>query len=152
MRASPARREVAPAAVRTPFLVRRSSLATVTAATVGAVGHRVLVDRLARCRHRERIVDTPGQAVRPAAADRAAITPAESASLAPVSEQMDVTPVDAPPVDLDAVAAELDGVERALARLDDGTYWTDEITGAPLPEDVLVASPTARTAAGRDNV
>ena len=67
-----------------------------------------------------------------------------------VSEQMDTNPVDAAAVDLDAVARDLDGVERALARLDAHTYWTDEVTGAPLPDDVLEASPTARTTAGRD--
>jgi hypothetical protein len=50
------------------------------------------------------------------------------------------------PLDLDAIEADLAGVEVALARLGDGTYWTDEVTGEPLPDDVLAASPTARRA------
>jgi hypothetical protein len=32
---------------------------------------------------------------------------------------------DPPPPDLDAIAADLAAVETALARLDDGTYWSD---------------------------
>jgi RNA polymerase-binding transcription factor DksA len=46
--------------------------------------------------------------------------------------------------DLDRVAADLDGVEAALARLDDGSYWTDEVTGEPIDEAVLQADPVAR--------
>lgn len=49
-----------------------------------------------------------------------------------------------PAVDLDTIGRDLDGVEQALRRLDDGTYWTDEITGAPIPDDVLAADPVAR--------
>ncbi len=50
----------------------------------------------------------------------------------------------APEVDLDAVERDLAGVERALERLSEGTYWTDEVTGEPIPEPVLAADPTAR--------
>jgi RNA polymerase-binding transcription factor DksA len=46
--------------------------------------------------------------------------------------------------DLDAIATDLADVETALGRLDDGTYWTDEVTGEPLPDDVLAGRPTAR--------
>ncbi len=49
-------------------------------------------------------------------------------------------------VDLDAVEHDLTAVEVALNRLADGTYWTDEITGQPLPEHVLVDNPLARRA------
>jgi RNA polymerase-binding transcription factor DksA len=49
-------------------------------------------------------------------------------------------------LDLDAIEADLAGVEVALARLSDGTYWTDEATGEPLPDELLAASPTARRA------
>jgi len=49
-------------------------------------------------------------------------------------------------LDLDAIAADLDGVEVALARLDDGSYWTDEVTGEALPDELLAESPTARQA------
>jgi len=48
------------------------------------------------------------------------------------------------PVDIDAIAADLADVEVALARLEAGTYWTDEVTGDPLPDELLAASPTAR--------
>ena len=50
----------------------------------------------------------------------------------------------AAPVDLDAVERDLTAVEVALNRLADGTYWTDEVTGQPIPEDVLVRNPLAR--------
>ena len=48
------------------------------------------------------------------------------------------------PLDLDAIERDLAAVEVALARLDAGTYWTDEVTGADLPHDLLAADPTAR--------
>jgi len=47
-------------------------------------------------------------------------------------------------LDLDAIERDLADVEIALARLDAGTYWTDEVTGAELPQDVLTANPTVR--------
>lgn len=47
-------------------------------------------------------------------------------------------------VDLGRVERDLAGVEAALQRLDDGTYWTDEVTGEPLPDDLLAADPVAR--------
>jgi RNA polymerase-binding transcription factor DksA len=49
-------------------------------------------------------------------------------------------------VDLDVVERDLAAVERALDRLSDGTYWTDEVTGEPIPEHVLADDPTARRA------
>jgi RNA polymerase-binding transcription factor DksA len=49
-------------------------------------------------------------------------------------------------VDLDVIERDLAAVETALQRLSDGTYWTDEVTGEPLPEHVLVDYPTARRA------
>jgi len=39
-----------------------------------------------------------------------------------------------PPPDLDVIAADLAAVETALARLDDGTYWTDPLPGDAVPE------------------
>ena len=47
-------------------------------------------------------------------------------------------------LDLNAIERDLADVEVALARLDAGTYWTDEITGAELPSELLAANPTAR--------
>jgi RNA polymerase-binding transcription factor DksA len=49
-----------------------------------------------------------------------------------------------PPLDLDAIERDLADVEVALTRLDAGTYWTDEVTGDPLPQELLAADPTAR--------
>ena len=49
-------------------------------------------------------------------------------------------------LNLTEIAADLDAVAAALTRLDDGTYWTDEITGAELSDEVLAADPTARSA------
>jgi RNA polymerase-binding transcription factor DksA len=51
-----------------------------------------------------------------------------------------------PDVDLDEIERDLEAVERALDRLSEGTYWTDEVTGQPIPDDVLVNDPTARRA------
>lgn len=48
------------------------------------------------------------------------------------------------PLDLDGIEHDLADVEVALTRLDAGTYWTDEVTGAELPHDLLVANPTVR--------
>jgi RNA polymerase-binding transcription factor DksA len=65
---------------------------------------------------------------------------------------MDTEPTPAPPevptapLDLDGIERDLADVEVALARLDAGTYWTDEVTGAELGADLLAASPTARRA------
>jgi RNA polymerase-binding transcription factor DksA len=49
-----------------------------------------------------------------------------------------------PVLDLDAIERDLADVELALTRLDAGTYWTDEVTGAELPTELLAANPTAR--------
>jgi hypothetical protein len=56
------------------------------------------------------------------------------------------TPPPAPEVDLDAIERDLAGVERALERLSDGTYWTDEVTGEPIADQILADDPTARRA------
>jgi RNA polymerase-binding transcription factor DksA len=57
-----------------------------------------------------------------------------------------VTDVQPDPIDLDAIERDLHNVETALNRLAEGTYWTDEITGEPISEDVLAGDPTARRA------
>lgn len=49
-------------------------------------------------------------------------------------------------LDLDAIDQDLTDVETALQRLDAGTYFVDEITGAPLSQELLNANPTARRA------
>jgi len=54
---------------------------------------------------------------------------------------------DAAPVpDLDTIEADLDGVQSALGRLADGTYWTDEVTGEPILTATLDADPLSRRA------
>jgi RNA polymerase-binding transcription factor DksA len=58
----------------------------------------------------------------------------------------DREPVDRAPLDLERIERDLAGVEAALRRLDDGTYWTDEVTGRPIPDEVLAADPVARRA------
>ena len=51
------------------------------------------------------------------------------------------------PLDLDGIERDLADVEAALVRLDDGTYWADEVTGDELPAELLAARPTVRRAA-----
>jgi RNA polymerase-binding transcription factor DksA len=58
------------------------------------------------------------------------------------------SPTAGTPLDLDAIERDLADVESALARLEAGTYWTDEVTGEPLDDAHLAQHPTARTAAG----
>jgi RNA polymerase-binding transcription factor DksA len=45
---------------------------------------------------------------------------------------------------LAAIDADLDGVEQALARLDDGTYATCEVCARALDEEQLAADPVGR--------
>jgi len=49
-------------------------------------------------------------------------------------------------LDLDAIASALDDVEAALARLENGTYFVDELTGLTMDPAVRAAQPTARHA------
>jgi RNA polymerase-binding transcription factor DksA len=66
-----------------------------------------------------------------------------------VSDAIPYHAAPAAPVDLDQVERDLEGVEAALARLDAGTYWTDEVTGGPLGDDLLAVDPVARQAPDR---
>jgi DnaK suppressor protein len=50
--------------------------------------------------------------------------------------------------DLAAAEAELDAVEHALQRLDDGTYGSCEVCGGALDDAHLADDPTARFCAG----
>ena len=45
---------------------------------------------------------------------------------------------------IDAVELDLNDVDAAMARLEKGTYVSDEITGAPIQTDFLAANPLAR--------
>lgn len=60
-----------------------------------------------------------------------------------------IAPVPARSLDLDGIERDLADVELALTRLDDGAYWTDEVTGDALPDDLLAEHPTARRLADR---
>lgn len=51
-------------------------------------------------------------------------------------------------LDLDAIETDLADVEVALSRLELGTYWTCEVTGQELDDDLLEVRPTARRLAG----
>ena len=50
-------------------------------------------------------------------------------------------------VDPDRLEAELDDVETALERLDDGTYGRCEVCGGPIDDQRLADQPAARTCA-----
>jgi RNA polymerase-binding transcription factor DksA len=73
------------------------------------------------------------------------VTDTSSAPIADVHDGSD-TSCTSEEVDLDAVERDLAAVEQALDRLSEGTYWTDEVTGEPIPESVLADDPTARRA------
>ncbi len=45
---------------------------------------------------------------------------------------------------VDAIERDLNDVDAAMARLEKGTYFIDEITGAPLQTDSLASNPLAR--------
>jgi RNA polymerase-binding transcription factor DksA len=46
--------------------------------------------------------------------------------------------------DLTTIDRDLGEVDVALTRLDEGTFWTCEITGHPLPDTLLATEPVAR--------
>lgn len=48
------------------------------------------------------------------------------------------------PLNLDDMERDLADVELALGRLENGAYWTDELTGAPIDASHLAANPTTR--------
>lgn len=62
----------------------------------------------------------------------------------PVAVAPEPEPEPEPLLDLTQIERDLAGVEAALRRLDEGTYWTDEVTGEPIDELVLAADPVAR--------
>ncbi len=67
-----------------------------------------------------------------------------SVAAEPIDDSGDVLTEEPTAVDLDAIAADLADVEIAMARLQNGTYWTDEVTGEPLPDSLLAEHPIAR--------
>jgi RNA polymerase-binding transcription factor DksA len=67
----------------------------------------------------------------------------ESSDSMPTSLEAELTVID-----LDAIETDLADVEVALARLEAGTYWTCEVTGEALGDDLLESTPTARRIPG----
>ena len=61
-----------------------------------------------------------------------------------VNDPLDAERNDLDGLDLDAVERDLADAETALARLDAGTYFTDEVTGEPLADGLLAVDPLAR--------
>jgi len=49
-------------------------------------------------------------------------------------------------IDVNRIESDLHDVDAALTRLADGTYWTDEVTGQQIPDEVLARNPIARRA------
>lgn len=76
-----------------------------------------------------------------ASTDTSAGTPAGAPAADPDPAR---TPAPARVLDLDAIERDLADVELSLARLDDGRYWTDEVSGDQLPDELLALHPTAR--------
>ena len=74
--------------------------------------------------------------------------PAGEQVVEPVVESIDQLAAE-PRLDLDGIERDLADVELALARLDSGEYWTDEVTGASIPDEHLAEHPTARRLADR---
>ncbi len=70
------------------------------------------------------------------------MTDANDSSAGPTEIQASEVP--SPPPDLVAIERDLTAVEAALAALDDGSYWVDEVTGEPIPDEVLATNPVAR--------
>ena len=50
------------------------------------------------------------------------------------------------PIDLIGIEKDLADVEIALSRLEAGTYWTCEVTGESLSDELLASQPTIRRA------
>ena len=61
--------------------------------------------------------------------------------MVPVSDTSGTSNVN---IDLDRIEQDLADVDIALGRLEDGTYWTCEVTGAEIPAEKLVDNPTLR--------
>ena len=49
--------------------------------------------------------------------------------------------------ELDAAERDVEDVEKALQRLDDGTYGTCETCGEAIPDELLATEPSRRTCA-----
>lgn len=62
------------------------------------------------------------------------------------SEQQPSDSVAHSAANLNQIEQDLVDVEVALSRLADGTYFTDEVTGEPIVDDVLEQNPLARRA------
>lgn len=70
-------------------------------------------------------------------------TPTEPSAEASGSPEAEDRPVDV--AALDQLERDLDGVDAAIARLDDGTYGLDPATGEPIDDALLAEDPTRRS-------
>ena len=61
--------------------------------------------------------------------------------MVPVSDTSGTSNVN---IDLDRIEQDLADIDIALGRLEDGTYWTCEVTGAEIPAEKLAENPTLR--------
>lgn len=71
-----------------------------------------------------------------------------TAAEAPAVEAPEAPGAEDRPVDvaaLDQLERDLDAVDAAIARLDDGTYGLDAATGAPIDDALLAEDPTRRS-------
>jgi hypothetical protein len=82
----------------------------------------------------------------PAPHDPSAADPVNRESTATALGTVAPGTIDLGTLDLGAIERDLAAVEAALPRLDDGSYWVDEVTGEAIPDDVLAENPVARRA------
>jgi hypothetical protein len=84
----------------------------------------------------------------PFGADAHGGSASEAAGVPEVAGEVEAEAVDEPaprePTVLDRMQDELDDVERALERLDDGSYGTCQACGAAIDDGLLATRPTAR--------
>ena len=74
-------------------------------------------------------------------------SPDHAPATAAVPDPVSAAPDARPTLDLDAVTADLAGVEAALERLDQGSYGRCGACASAIDDDVLAADPTATTCA-----
>lgn len=76
--------------------------------------------------------------------------PVTETSAEPPAAVVETTPREVvAPIDLDAIERDLTDVQTALDRLNEGTYWVDEVSGEEIPADVLAERPTVRSVSAR---
>jgi len=90
------------------------------------------------------VSDAVDEQTDPDQTDRSDATSSDDSSMP--AEAAEHEPTELGDIDVVGIEADLDGVQAALTRLADGTYWTDEVSGEPIPAEVLATDPLARRA------